>query len=360
MARDYGLTIEYPDGTVAAFLQSASSATLKLTLSGVSTLDITFDPASTDGQAIYTILGTTIPVVRLARDGVTVFTGPLSSLQTTVDDGGGSISATFTDWVGMLEHWWAQDVPVGSDRAYEIVDCVLGISPTTARSKWPQNTARLTRSGTVSDTCSVNRGEQTTMIEMLNEAAAVAGFDWYVNHASDQFVMGATLGSNKSTSVFFGVGQTPTGFSNTNCLGAQVTLQPPRNFVLASNANNRWGISPEMWAPADVAAYPASGATFSSLYNYGEFLEIVDAGTHNAQRIADAHLRNKPVQLVTLTADPQLAPAWKTDYYLGDTVNVVIQSRAFSLDTDQRVVEISVSFDEQLVEVSNDLTFEVL
>jgi hypothetical protein len=48
------------------------------------------------------------------------------------------------------------------------------------------------------------------------------------------------------------------------------------------------------------------------------------------------------------------------DYYLGDTVTVAVQEPAYTLSSAYRLNQISVEFDEQLVEISNTLQFEVV
>lgn len=316
-------------------MQSASSASLTFNLNATSTLSLTFDAGSADGQAIYSTLSTTLPVVRLARDQVTVFTGPLESLDASVGDGG-EISATFTDWTGIMSHWR----PYGTYKAQTantIVDGLLALS------RWP-GAQKLTRSGSVTSKASVSRAEQSSVLEEITQAAAAAPFDWYVDHANGNLKIASIMGSDKSGSIVFGAGEVPGGPTFANSQSARVTFQPPLNTVWATSGKGK--------------VYSSTDAT--SISNYGEFFEQIDAGNGNAQAVADARKRVSPQEVIEVVADPQVAPAWLTNYYLGDTVGVAVASRAFSVSKSLRVNQIQVSFDDQLVETSNQLSFEVV
>lgn len=334
--RVYGLTIEKPDGTVSAFLQSATSARINFGLNMVSTLDLSFDASSADGQAIYSTLATTLPVVRLTRDGVTVFTGPLSALDMSVGDSG-DISATFTDWAGVLGSW----SPYGAYKNQTVNTILDGLLSLT---RWPTLYSGLTRSGSVTSTATVSRGEQSNVFDELSQAAAVAPFDWYVNHAADTLVIGSTLGTDRNGSILVGVGDVPGAPSIANGQSARVTYQPPRNTVWAVTGKGK--------------TYTSTGT--ASVGAYGQSWEQVDAGNANAQAFANAKRRDLPRQIVEITTDPQLAPAWLTEYWLGDTISVSVASRALSLSGDYRVNNISVDLNESMTEVANTLTFEVV
>jgi len=361
--RQYGLTIEYPDGTPAAWAQSATSARLQFGLTQTSTLDVTLDASSADALSLYTVLATTIPVVRLARDGVVVFTGPLESLEMTAGDGG-DVTATFTDWTGPMSHQLAFDVPARSS-VNTLVSYVLGNTSALQQIKWPQNTTRLTRStvSAVSGTVSCDTGTATNVREMLDAATSAADFDWYVDHAAGLFKIAPNLGTDKSSTLSFGVGEIAGEPSFANCTSARISMQPPRNVVLAQSDNNNMGFAPSTYDSTAIANYPSSlNATWKSLYNYGEYFEQVSAGTHSSQTVANNYLKNSPRQSVEIVADPILAPQWgvSADYYLGDTVNVVVREPAYTLNGSYRVNQIQVEFDEQLVETANTLQFEVL
>jgi hypothetical protein len=140
-------------------------------------------------------------------------------------------------------------------------------------------------------------------------------------------------------------------------------MQPPRNAVLAESDNNNRGFAPATYDAAQIANYPTSlDATWASLYNYGEFFESISAGTHSSVTVAANYLKNSPRQTVEVVADPVLAPQWgvSSDYYLGDTVNVTVQELAYTLNGEYRINEINVELDDQLVETSNTLQFEVV
>jgi len=337
--RQYGLTIEQADGTVVSYLQSASSANLTFRLSGVSTLDVTFDPASADGQALYSTIATQIPVARLARDGVTVFVGPLSSLDMTVDDSG-SISASFTDWVGMWDKW----PPKGTYKKQSGTTITNGLLALKTN-YWPSGFGGLTINGSVSALASVSRAEQSSVYEMFTAAASAASFDWYVDHANLKLKIADTLGSDKSSTIFFGVGETPGSPTVANCHSARVTYKPPRNAVWVTTGKGK--------------TYTSSDGT--SITNYGQTWEKFDTVSNgNAAAMVARRLRENPRQIVEVEADPTVAPAWLTDYFLGDTVGVNIASRALTLNTTLRLHTITVGLDEQLVEVSNGLSAEVV
>jgi len=376
VAREYGLAIKTADssyGTIA-YLSSASNISIKYSLSGTSTLDCTFSADSADGQALYDILnGTTslgieptIPVVEVSRDGVVVFEGPMVSLDMDVSEGA-TISAAFSDWTGLFDHWWAYGI-ARSSTANLIMDTVLGLQAgtagTTYLAKWPFGIAPLTRTtiGTITPTCTVNANEQTSAKEVLEQAAQTCSFDWYVNHSSQAFTMASTLGSDKRDNVKFGIGGGPGGPTIGNASSARVTFRSPRNLVFAQDSKNRIKESPNTWDPALISTYPASGATYKSLYNFGEYFEKVDAGSDNAQSVANTWRKDSPRQTVSLSVDPALSPVWgpSSDYYLGDTVKVTVSTAALTVDEACRVNEIAVSLDDNLVEVSNELTFEVL
>jgi hypothetical protein len=361
--RQYGLTIESAAGQTVAWAQSATSARLQFGLNQTSTFQVTFNASSADALSLYTVLQTTLPVVRLARDGIVVFTGPLESLEMTAGDGG-DISATFTDWTGPMSHQLAFDTPAASS-VNTLVDYVLGNTSVYQQIKWPQNTTRLTRStvSSVSGTVYCDTGTATNVREMLDAAALSANFDWYVNHATAQFKVAPNLGSDKSATLTFGCGEIASGPSWANCTSARVTMQPPRNVVLAESDNNNRGFAPASYDSTAIANYPSSlNATWESLYNYGEFFESVSAGTHSATSVAANYLKNSPRQTVEVVADPVLAPQWgvSSDYYLGDTVNVTVQQPAYTLNGAYRINEIAVELDDQLVETSNSLQFEVV
>lgn len=336
MLRDYELTISAPGTTVWEGMQSASSARLNYPLNGISTLDLAFDAASPDAQAIYTGLATHLPVVTLARSGTVVFTGPLKALDMTVGETG-EISASFTDWAGVLESW----SPYGTYKAQSADTIVSGLL---ALNRWPAGLSGLTRSGSVSATASVSRAEQSTVFEEIVEAATVAPFDWYVNHSAHTFVMGSTLGTDKSASVLVGVGDIPGAHTIANGQSARVTYQPPLNTVWATSGKGK--------------TYSSTGA--ASVTAYGQCWGQVDAGNSNAQAFANARRRDLPRQIVEITTDPQVAPAWLTDYWLGDTISVSVASRALALSGDYRVNNISVDLNESMTEVANTLTFEVV
>ena len=360
--RQYGLTIEYPNGQTAAWAQSASGARLQYGLNQTSTLELAFDAKSADALSLYSVLQETIPVVRLARDGVVVFTGPLEALEMTAGDSG-EISATFTDWTGPMSHQLAFDVPARSG-VNTLVDYVLGNTSAYQQIKWPQNTTRLTRStvSSVSGLVSCDTGTATNVREMLDAATSAANFDWYVDHATAQFKIAPNLGSDKSLSLRFGCGEQPGTPTFANCISARVSMQPPRNVVLAESDNNNRGFAPSTYDSTAIANYPTSlNGTWKSLYNYGEYYESTSAGTHSAQAVADNYLKNSPRQTVEVVADPVVAPQWgvSADYYLGDTANVVIAQPAYTLNGSYRINQIQVELDDQLVLTTNTLQFEV-
>lgn len=336
--RQYGLTIEKPDGTIVAFLQSANSAHVSYLLNGISSLSLTFDASSSDAEALYTTLETTLPVARLARDGSTVFVGPLEAVDLSVGDTG-DVSATFTDWAGLFGHWR----PYGKYKntsSNTIVTAMLGLA------RWPQSVQQLTKSGSVTATASVSSAEQSSVLEQLVQAGSVAPFDWYVDHAAGTFKIASSHGSDKTGTVQLGAGEFEANPTFANAQGARMTMQPPRNRIWSNTGKGK------------LVENQGSTAKTNSLSGYGEFFERVESGKSNAQSMANAYARYSPQQVIEISVDPVLAPAWLTDYYLGDTIGVSISTRAFQASNSLRVNQIDVELDEQLVEVSNSLTFE--
>lgn len=321
-----------------SYLQSASNARATYMLNGISNLSVTFDAASADAEAIYTTLETTLPVARLARDGNTVFVGPLESVDLSVSDNG-EISATFTDWAGLFGHWR----PYGKYKntaSNTIITAFLSLT------RWPQSVQQLTKSGSVTATASVSSAEQSSVLEQIVQAGSVAPFDWYVDHANGTFKIANEHGSDKTGSVRFGSGEIAGNPSFLNAQGARVTMQPPRNRIWTNTGKGK------------LVENQGSTAKTNSLAGYGEFFERIESGKPNAQSMANAYARYSPLQVIELSVDPVLAPAWLTDYYLGDTVDVTVATNAFQFNKGLRVNQIAVDLDEQLVEVSNSLTFE--
>ena len=358
------MTIEDANGTIHAYLQSAQSMTLTLPLNGTSTLDMTMDAAAGDLQAITTLLETTVPVVRLVRDQVTVFTGPLASMDMTVGDST-SVAVGFTDWSGPMDRWssfgsWTRTASGGTGTPAAIIDALIGGDPY-VEAKYPMGVAQLTRitpSGltlTSTRTSSVNRAEQSTVLEQLQQASTAAHWDWYVK--TSEFTVADTLGTDKSSTIRFGLGDTSGSGSVANVTAARMTFRPPVNKVWATSAKGKVKASPKGYTLAHVTT---GTGTWASLHNYGEWWTQVDAGNANAQNVADNTRRDKPRQIVDVSADPKTAPKWGVDYYLGDTVSVTVNTPALVFDDQLRVNQIAIALDENLVETTNDLTFEVV
>lgn len=361
------MTIEDAAGTVYSYLQSANSMTLTLPLNGTGTLDMSMDSAADDLQAITTLLQTTVPVVRLVRDQVTVFTGPLASMDMTVGDST-SVAVSFTDWTGPMDRWasfgsWNRTASGGgTGTPAAIIDALIGGDPHIA-CKYPLGIVQLSRitptglTLTSSRTSSVSSAEQSTVLEQLQQASTAAHWDWYVAHQYGEFTVADNMGTDLSNSVHFGLGESATAGSYANLTAARMTFRPPLNRVYATSAKGRVRLSPKGYTYAKVNT---GTGTWASLHNFGEWWAPVDAGNANAQNIADHTRRDKARQIVDLSADPKTAPTWGVDYYLGDTVSVTINTPALVFDDQLRVNQITVTLDEGLAEVSNDLTFEVI
>lgn len=370
---DWGLTIEDAKRTVYSYLQSAQSLTLTLPLNGTGTLDMTMNGAASDLRAITTLLATTTPVVRLVRDQVTVFKGPLAAMDMTVGDAT-SVTLSFTDWTGPMDRWssfgqWNRTAGGGgTGTPVAIIDTLIGTNEPHVAAKYPYGVVQLVRytpSGetlTSSRTSSVNSGEQSTVLEQLQQASTAAHWDWYVRPQTnpvnlDRFTVADTLGNDLHHAVRFGLGQTQTSDSISNLMSARMTLRPPVNKVYATSSKNRPRSSPKAWTYAKVNA---GTGEWASLHTYGEYFTQVDAGNGNARLVADNLRRDKPRQIVDVSADPALAPVWGVDYYLGDIVDVTINTPALTVNDSLRVNQIVVVLDDTFTETSNDLTFEVV
>ena len=191
-----------------------------------------------------------------------------------------------------------------------------------------------------------------SLLEIVNQMAGLddGGFEWYVNHDSSvdqpRIVMATSVGSNKSTSVLFGHGNDLGKQTMGNCSYASVTYMPPLNYVYTTgNDDNR---DSEVKNDTSITAFGERGILGESQIKKG----VADDKAYN-------QLRANPRQMVTLTADPEIAPQPWTDYYLGDTVRVTIKRDSFSLDNSYKVNNISIGLDENLEDTAHNLSFEI-
>ena len=349
MARTYALSIGDSEYAVAALAgdDGGVSAKLTLNLNAPSTLDVTLDAGSDALAQLYADLGSGLPIVRLTRDGTTVFYGLFAGMTGQFSDTG-EMAVSFIDGIGMMEH--APSFYNGARSLTNFATDVCGYGNATV---WPQTLAAtpaysLTRTGSPSGTAYLNTAEASNELEMINNVAQAYSFDWYVDHANAAFKVANTHGTDKSATVLFGFSDFDTkdgeGFGSTraNLQSFNTSVTPPVNDVYCS----------------DNAGRVAHATDATSIEIYGRWMEQRNSGPKGASGVANAALRTVPVTVNQIIADPQLAPQWLTDYYLGDTVQVTLSTPAFVTDQGLRVNQIVVDFDDQLIEISNTLSFE--
>jgi hypothetical protein len=61
-----------------------------------------------------------------------------------------------------------------------------------------------------------------------------------------------------------------------------------------------------------------------------------------------------------VTVEPAVGPQPWVDYYLGDKVSLNVTRASFAYSGKQRINQIDVSFNDELVETDVKLTFEVI
>jgi hypothetical protein len=346
---DYGVTFETSAKTVIAFGTTVSNLTLTMPLNAPATVSLNIGHESNEMTAIYSQLAVGGVFCRVARGSQTVFFGPLSDMQVTLDDAGVT-QASFTDLAGAyagvnqykqtaistFDHYWT----INRAFTYVIDQLLAAGAPLIA----------LTRSGSPSGSIPTRGGVNQWMsssdnvLDAIQELSGFAnGIEWYVS-PDNTFTVGDTLGTDKTTTVQFGYGRNTKG----NVNGATVQYQPPRNNLYVAGSSGK---------------ITRSTYSSSSYLAYGEYCSTINYVPYTNQSDDDraaARLRTKWRQVLDVTVEPTLAPVPLTDYFLGDTVSVNVQRDGLAIAATPRVNQIVINTDENLRETSHQITFEVL
>jgi hypothetical protein len=100
----------------------------------------------------------------------------------------------------------------------------------------------------------------------------------------------------------------------------------------------------------------------SSITAFGEYSVIVqklEKGTSTESDVADQVARTSWRRVAELVLEPEVCPRPWTDFNLGDTVGIDITANALSLSTSQRISQIAIELDDQLVEQTIAVSAEV-
>jgi hypothetical protein len=345
----WSATIESKNKTVLAYCSTINSAQLSVALNDKAQLDCSFSIDGPDATALLTALASSTPLIRLAENGVTRFWGPLSSLEVSGSDAV-TVQASFVDAVGALDsistYYYTvnrRDSSQGSVRALSynrkpfatIVDGLLALgSPL----------VRVVRSGSLSSTGRNFLGDGASVLEALKKMSDLyTGFDFYGSPDATLKVASA-LGTNKSTSVAFQSGSS--GQQNIAAYTSQ--FQPPRNHVFSQDVTK---------LVTDLKG------TSTSITNFGEYADTAKRVGYWGMETSDVlsgRLREAWINVVSLDLEPTVCPRPWTDFYLGDTVSVLINATgsAYSYTGTQRVSNITIQFDEQMEESGINVSFE--
>jgi hypothetical protein len=346
MARaTYDLIIEDAYGAISSRLVSATAAQLTLNLNAPGTLDVNFDAGSADFGALMTVLSTKMPVLRMTRDGSTVFKGPLVGMTGSLGDSG-EVTASFTDWVGILDQAPVVNGFAGAQTANTYIDNFLDFAKSNF---WPTTavTAQLTRSGSVAGNITPDSSQWSSHLDALNLWADYNSADWYVDYANSYLQIASALGSDKSGSVLFGFGDVSGAATRANVQSVNTTIRPPINTVYVQNAKGQTVVRP-------------SSLPTTSTIAYGILCEHLESTYSSAASVATAARRDNPVIVHQLIADPQVAPTWLTDYYLGDTISVKVATEGFTSSGAWRVNQLIIDFTDDMIEAANTITLETV
>jgi len=360
----WGLTIEHVNGTVYAAVTTAQSVDMNFPLNAPSEVSLTIAHNSQEAAAVYSLIASTMPVLRVTRDGTTVFYGPMADCDSTLDDQP-TMSLRFTDWVGSWESCYRFDFggsggfTPSDPRAFielltletTVFTYTFGSSGATVKS--PLTYGELLNNYTYSGLPpAIPDKASMSLLDLINQMSALddGGFEWYVGHDTSVdkpiLQMDETVGTDKSTSVLFGHGNDLGKQTMGNCSYASVTYMPPLNYVYTTGNDD--GRNSEAKNDGSISSFGERGILGESQIKKG----VADEKGFD-------QIRTNPRQMVTLTADPEIAPQPWTDYYLGDTVRVTVKRDSFSLDSSYKVNNISIGLDENLEDTAHNLSFEI-
>lgn len=149
-------------------------------------------------------------------------------------------------------------------------------------------------------------------------------------------------GTNLAGTLFFEYGPATVA----NCVAATRQWDLPVNRVTASGGT---GTTPQ------VATDSASIAMFDEWEQQISFPDVTDDAV--LLEHARAALRPLPVQSVTFTPDPGVAPDPWVDYWLGDTASFHADSDSLLIDTSAEIRAIEIELDENGLEVAHRIDF---
>lgn len=344
----WGITFENSLKQVLAYGSTASGASLTRTLNAPAELSVDLAITGQDTKALFDQLAVGSVYARLAEGSTTRFFGVLTDVQATVADSS-TVTASFMDLSQQYAtcfYYYAITSTKYCLRGYD----GSGSQTTTVTNLMTDFTGAqsvalpLTVSGTATGSRQIEPGQEVSRLEILDGLAQLQnGLDWYVE--PDQTIKIANaLGTDKSKSIAFQ--QNTTGLANV--LSSTVQWLPPRNRVLTSQEDG-------------IVKVTKAGTT-ASLNAYGPYEVIVprlQAGTATESDVADQVVRSSWRQTVNLELEPTVAPRPWTDFDLGDTVKVNVVTDAFSVDSSQRVNQITFGFNDQFVESSVEIALEV-
>lgn len=348
----WGATIEDKNKKVLAFGSTIHSVTFTRSLNQPAEVEASFGLEGADAKALLDQLASGSVYLRLAENGTTRFFGPLADLQVDLSDDT-AVQARFTDLAGPYGEQYRfsgpssgkyQQAPFKDVATNTIVDNLLSNSDTLLA---------LTRSttspaGSVTTDRTLDTQGQSRLEVLQTLAAIQGGIDWYVDPAGPTadatFVMNAPLGTDRSATVRFQYGDT----GQATIQSATVQYQPPRNRV--------WQ------ADGDKATRKVNETT--SISNFGEYATIIQKAEAGAAGTEDDYAsglsRTAWRRVVDCTVEPAYCPRPFTDFNLGDTVGLDLSRFNLSLSTSQRVNTIQFTLDENLLETSIQLGFEVI
>ena len=136
------------------------------------------------------------------------------------------------------------------------------------------------------------------------------------------------------------------GGTQDNCQQVSRERRAPRNHVIVIGDQ---GVSVEVSDTASIAVY----GKWTHVEN---LTDQVDADVLLGR--GQSLLRPNPIEIVTFTAEPALAPQPWEDYDIGDTVPIYVNRDAFQADTTARVIGISIDLDDDLRETSHVIQVE--
>jgi hypothetical protein len=345
----WGVTFENKDKDVLAYGSTVASGSLTRSLNAPAELSLDLAITGQDTKALFAQLEVGAVYARLAEGSTTRFFGVLNDAQVSLSDSA-TVSVTFMDLAqqyatsyyyrkstGTKYFLWGYN---GGGTQTSTVSALVTDYSFVAGS---EVLLPLTLSGTASGSRSIEPGQETSRLEMLDGIAAVqGGIDWYVE--PDQTLkLASSLGTDKSSTVSFQYGAT----TSANVTSANVQYLPPRNRILQSEENGF------------VKVATKNDASVTAFGCYEVIVPRLERGVSSETDVADQVLRTGWRRTVDLELEATVAPRPWVDFDLGDTVGVRVVTDAFTINTSQRVNQIDLAFDEQFVEAGLSVSMEI-